>query len=63
MKIPWSIPNIQQEEKDALQRVIDSEWYSMGKEVEKFEEKTASYLNRNRVIILWHTTCDSTEVK
>ncbi len=45
MKIPWSIPNIQQEDKDALQRVIDSEWYSMGKEVKNFEDKTSSYLN------------------
>ena len=47
MKIPWSIPNIQQEDKEALQSVIDSEWYSMGKEVKNFEEKTASYLNIN----------------
>lgn len=45
MKIPWSIPNVQEEDKEALRRVIDSEWYSMGKEVKNFEEKTASFLD------------------
>jgi len=45
MKIPWSLPNIQNPEKESIQRVLKSGWYSMGKEVIKLEEKTASYLN------------------
>ncbi|KYK31991.1 MAG: hypothetical protein AYK22_00075 [Thermoplasmatales archaeon SG8-52-3] len=44
MKIPWSIPNIQDKEIESINRVLDSGWLSMGKEVKKFEEKVASYL-------------------
>jgi perosamine synthetase len=44
MQINWSSPNIQQEEIQAIKRVIKSGWFSMGEEVKKFEEKTASYL-------------------
>ena len=47
MKIPWSVPNIQDSEKEAIKKVIDSGWLSMGKEVKRFEEKVASYLNIN----------------
>ena len=50
MKIPWSIPNIEEEDKKAVKRVLDSEWYSMGKEVKNFEEKTASYLGINHAV-------------
>ncbi len=44
MKIPWSVPNIQEEEKESVKRVLKSGWFSMGKEVKKFEGKAASYL-------------------
>lgn len=44
MKIPWSIPNIQDEEKESVKRVLKSGWLSMGKECEKFEAKASSYL-------------------
>jgi len=47
MKIPWSVPNIQDTEKESIKRVLDSGWLSMGKEVKRFEEKVASYLNIN----------------
>ncbi|KYK21526.1 hypothetical protein AYK21_04720 [Thermoplasmatales archaeon SG8-52-2] len=47
MKIPWSVPNIQDSEKEAIKKVIDSGWLSMGNEVKRFEEKVASYLNIN----------------
>jgi perosamine synthetase len=47
MKIPWSVPNIQNKEKESIKRVIESGWLSMGKEVKRFEQKVASYLNIN----------------
>jgi perosamine synthetase len=45
MKIPWAIPNIQKEDKNAVKKVLSNGWLSMGKEVKTFEEKMASYLN------------------
>ena len=45
MKIPWSVPNIQNQEKKALLKVLNSGWLSMGKEVQKFEKTVADYLN------------------
>ena len=44
VKIPWSIPNIEKNEIQAIQKVLDSGWFSMGPEVKKFEKKTASFL-------------------
>jgi len=44
MKVPWSIPNFQKEDEDAIKKVIKSGWFSMGKEVEKFEKNVSSYL-------------------
>jgi perosamine synthetase len=44
MKISWSLPNIQEPEKNAIKKTFESGWFSMGKEVKRFEEKTASYL-------------------
>ncbi len=45
MKVPWAIPNIQEQEKDSISRVIKTGWLSMGNEVKQFEENVASYLN------------------
>lgn len=45
MKIPWAIPNIQKEDTDAILKVLDSDWLSMGSKVKEFEEKMAVYLN------------------
>jgi len=45
MNIPWSIPNIQREDLDSIKRVLNSKWFSMGKEVQAFEKKMASHLN------------------
>ena len=45
MKIPWSIPNIKNQEKKAILDIVKSGWFSMGKEVKKFEEKISSYLD------------------
>ncbi len=45
MKISWSSPNIQEEELQAVLKVLRSGWVSMGKEVKKFEEKMSSFLD------------------
>ncbi len=45
MKIQWSLPNIQKQDIQGLEKVLRSGWYSMGPEVQKFEEKVAFYLN------------------
>lgn len=45
MKIPWAIPNIQKEDIDAIQKILKTGWFSMGKQVKIFEEKMTSYLN------------------
>jgi perosamine synthetase len=50
MKIPWAIPNIRQEDIDYVKNVLDSGWYTMGKEVKLFEEKMAEYVGRNHAI-------------
>ena len=45
MKISWSVPNVHEEEKEAVIEVLKSGWLSMGKEVKKLENNIASYLN------------------
>ncbi|MCK5300716.1 MAG: DegT/DnrJ/EryC1/StrS family aminotransferase [Thermoplasmatales archaeon] len=45
MKIHWSVPNIQKMDMYALEKVMDTGWFSMGPEVKKFEQKTASFLD------------------
>ena len=44
MKVPWSIPNFQKEDGEAIKEVIESGWFSMGQEAEKFEKNVSSYL-------------------
>lgn len=45
MKIPWSVPNVHDSEIESIKRVLESGWFSMGKEVKKFEEKVSLYLD------------------
>ena len=45
MKIPWALPNITEEDKLAILRVLESNWLSMGPEVKKFEKNISSYLD------------------
>lgn len=45
MKIPWAKPNITKEDEAAVKRILETGWLSMGPEVNKFEDKMASYLN------------------
>jgi perosamine synthetase len=44
MKIPWAIPNIQKEDINAVKKVLQSGWFSMGREVKTFENNMTSYL-------------------
>jgi len=50
MKIPWAIPDIKKEDTDAILKVLESGWLSMGVKVKEFEEKMASYLNIKHAI-------------
>jgi perosamine synthetase len=50
MKIAWSLPDINKQDINSIQKVFKSNWFSMGKEVECFEKKIASYLNVNHAI-------------
>ena len=50
MNIPWSVPNICEEEHAAIKRVLETGWFSMGKEVKIFENKIAEYLGINYAV-------------
>jgi perosamine synthetase len=45
MEIFWSVPNVHGAEKESVKRVLKSGWLSMGKEVKKFEDNAASYID------------------
>lgn len=44
MNVPWTRPSLGAFEKDALDRVWDSNWHSQGKEVEAFEKEICDYI-------------------
>lgn len=44
MNIPWAIPNLHEEDKQAAADVLNSDWLSMGPVVKKFENKLSKYL-------------------
>lgn len=44
MRIPWAIPNFQQDDKKSVIRVLNSGWLTMGEEVKNFEKNVSSYL-------------------
>jgi len=43
MKVPWAIPNISKEDIDYVKKILDSGWYTMGKQVKKLEEMMSKY--------------------
>jgi len=45
MNIPWAIPDLQEEDKQAAVDVLQSNWLSMGPVVKKFEKSLSKYLN------------------
>ena len=44
LKIPWSKPDFGDDEKQAILRVIESNWYSQGPLTKSFEDELSSYL-------------------
>jgi perosamine synthetase len=44
MHIPWMIPNYQPQDAEAMKRVMDTGWLTMGPKVELFEKKVTTYL-------------------
>lgn len=44
MNIPWGIPDLNNDDKNAVVEVLESGWFSMGAEVKNFEEKVKMYL-------------------
>lgn len=52
IKVPWSPPAIEKEEKEAAIRVINSGWLTQGKETQKFEEELADYISCKHVIVM-----------
>ncbi len=45
MNIPWAIPDLREEDKQAAIDVLQSNWLSMGPVVKKFEKSLSEYLN------------------
>lgn len=50
MRIPWAVPNIQKVDIDAVTKVLNSGWLTMGKEAKKFEKAVSSYLNTSYAV-------------
>ena len=51
-KVPWSVPDIGEEEKQAIMRVVKSGWLSQGKETKLFEEEICEYLGCRHAIVV-----------
>lgn len=52
MKIPWSKPNISDEEKDAVNKILNSGWVSQGPETKKFEQELAQYIGCKYAVVV-----------
>ncbi|MHA1251555.1 MAG: DegT/DnrJ/EryC1/StrS family aminotransferase [Candidatus Helarchaeota archaeon] len=52
MKVPWSIPELGIQEKEAVLRIIDSKWLSQGKETELFEAEISEYIGSKYTIVV-----------
>jgi perosamine synthetase len=44
MQVPWVIPNFQEQDINAIKKVMKTKWFTMGPEVKKFEDTVSSYL-------------------
>src|SRR3990167_8121122 len=51
MKIPWSQPDINEEDGKAMQKIIESGWLSEGKVTEEFEREIEKYIGCKHAII------------
>lgn len=43
MKVSWAIPNISIDDIEYVKKILDSGWYTMGKQVKKLEEMMSKY--------------------
>jgi perosamine synthetase len=50
MDVPWAIPNIVSEDVEYVKKILDSGWYTMGKEVRKLEEIMERYTGRRYAV-------------
>ena len=50
--VPFFLPSISQEEKDAVLRVMDSGWLTTGKESQEFEKEFANFVNSKHALAL-----------
>lgn len=50
MEVPWAIPNIVSEDVEYVKKILDSGWYTMGKEVQKLEHMMEEYTGRKHAI-------------
>ena len=50
MDVPWAIPNIVSEDIEYVKKILDSGWYTMGKEVQKLEKIMEKYTSRKHAI-------------
>ncbi len=48
--IPFFLPSISQEEKDAVLRIMDSGWLTTGKETQSFEKEFANFINAKHAL-------------
>ena len=51
LQIPWSKPDFAEDEKQAILRVIESNWYSQGPLTKSFEDELSSYLDSNVSVV------------
>ena len=49
IKVPWSRPDINEEDRDAMRKVIDGDRYSQGKKVEEFFDTNARKFHFGRL--------------
>lgn len=52
MKVSWSPPSFEKEEKEAAIRVINSGWVTQGKETEKFENELCDYIGCKYTVVV-----------
>ncbi len=48
----WSKPNIGQEERSAVNRVLKSNWLSMGAETKKFERELGAFIGNRKITVV-----------
>jgi perosamine synthetase len=56
-QVPWSPPEIGDEEKEAAKKVIDSEWITQGKITKQFEEEIAKVVSTKNAVMVSNGTC------